>query len=116
MSFEPTAQVENTVVLVTDRSHSRFGQLGRLLEHDWMEYGIYVVGFSDKTERFNDGLCKGDPKSPVRVFYGVRNEKGREFDEERAGPFSLIETYLNLGFDLKTFAEKYETVFGEPFR
>ena len=117
MEWDASSHIENIAVLVTDRRHQRFGQLGVLVGHDWKEYGILYVSFPDGREEFHDGMCKGDPPSSVRTFYRCRNEKGEGFDEEDKGPMSLIKTYLNLRVgDLNDFAEQYMRVFGEPFR
>ncbi len=69
MSFNPTTSVDDIVMLVIDKNNKRFGQLGRLSWHDWNEYGVYRVSFAHEAEDFPDGLCKGDPPSPVKAFY-----------------------------------------------
>jgi hypothetical protein len=114
MGFNPTTHVDDMVVLVTEPSEERFGELARLTDHDWKEYGVYFVEFADGTQaQFPDGMCKGDPKSPVRTFYRHRNEAGRRFDEKGVGPNSLQKTHQELGVgDLTTFVRKYQALFG----
>ena len=96
MTWNPTSHAKNIAVLVVNRDHSRFSQLGQLIAHDWKEYGTLFVKFEDGEDTFQDGLCAGDPVSPVRTYYhirktplwllkfefGVRHETNRELRRE----------------------------------
>ena len=97
MSFNPNTSVEDLVVLVIDPANTRYGQIGKLCWHDWIEYGNYIVQFSNgKEEIFPDGLCKDDSPSSVRLFYRHNDTEGQKFDEKDAGPVSLLRTFNEL--------------------
>jgi hypothetical protein len=115
MPFDPYVKVEDIAVLVIDRNHPRFGQLGRLTFHDWQEYGIYSVAFQDGSVDVPDGLCAGDPPSPVKIFYRFGDEVGRTFDAKKAGLEELKRLHQELGIGtLESLAEKYESAFHQP--
>jgi hypothetical protein len=112
MKFD--TRVEDLVVLVTDRTHGRHGQIGAMLYHDWREYGQVGVKFSDeKREEFYDGIMEGDFPSKIQRFYRHADEKGKEYDSENAGPSSFQRKYLELGGSLEQLAEQYRVLFGE---
>lgn len=113
MVFNPTTPVKDAVVLVIDRSHPRFGDIGRLVAYDWKEAGLYYVEFADGAKgQFPDSAEEGQP-TPVRVFYRHDDDKGKFLDSLCGTGFGgLKEEYLKLGVgDLKSLVEKYEEVF-----
>ncbi|HIH31818.1 TPA: hypothetical protein HA235_03860 [Candidatus Woesearchaeota archaeon] len=116
MTWNPTSHAKNIAVLVVNRDHSRFSQLGQLIAHDWKEYGTLFVKFEDGEDTFQDGLCAGDPVSPVRTYYHIRNEKGKDFDVKGVGPNSLKHDFMQFGFgDEQSFLEKYKKIIGADF-
>lgn len=106
------------MALVVDKHHSRFGQIGAIMEHDWREYGNYCVRFSDgKTESMPDGMCQGDSKSPVEVFYRKDAETGIKLGWEEWILANLKERFLELDIgQLEDLADKYQKVFGETLQ
>ncbi len=115
MTFDPYVNVEDIVVLVINPKNSKFGQLGKLIEHDWREYGVYQVSFpGEPLTQFPDGICKGDPPSPVRIFYRFGDEVGKTFDAKNASISELKKLYQQLKIgNLESLAQKYERLFNE---
>lgn len=118
--WQPDTPVDNIAVLVTQPQHPRFSQLGKLEAHDWKEYGVYFIRFADgKREQCPDGLCKGDPPSPVTLFYRHRDERGTGFDsdDQIKGPVGLMDAYLKMsGGTISSFQEQYKRLFEEEFQ
>ena len=115
MEFNPNTNVKDMVVLVVDPNHLRYGQVGRMLYHDWQEYGGIGVMFRDGiAEEFYDGLMKGDPKSKINRYYRHLNEKGLRFNKDGAGLRTLQDDFLKLQKgNLEELAEQYRDVFHE---
>ncbi|HLC87011.1 MAG TPA: hypothetical protein VJH65_01910 [Candidatus Nanoarchaeia archaeon] len=68
--FNPNISVDDIVVLVVDKNHPRYGEIGKMLHHDWMDYGEITVKFEDgELEVFYDGIMKGDSPPKIRWFY-----------------------------------------------
>nr|MBI4156310.1 hypothetical protein [Candidatus Woesearchaeota archaeon] len=113
--FNPNTHVDDVVVLVTDENNARSGQIGKLVEHDWKEYGqFYVIFKDDKIEKFPDGWMKDDPTSPVKTFYRKNDSRREEFDKEEAGLKSFIQTYLKLDIgSIERLKKDYQNIFGE---
>lgn len=106
--------VDDMVVLVVDQKHQSYGQIGKMLYHDWKEYGGIGVRFSDgQTEEFYDGLIKGDPPSKIRRFYRHADDKGKEYDYQNVGPASLQREFVVHGGDLEKLARQYRLLFYE---
>ncbi len=58
--------VDECLILVTQKDHKRFGQVGRLRDHAWNEDGSMMVDFLDgKSEKFWD---RGDEYSRERYI------------------------------------------------
>jgi hypothetical protein len=112
---KPQVSVDNIAVLVIDRNHARFGELGRLMAHDWKENGDYIVRFpkGDEITHFPD-----NSQTPqVKNFYAFRDDMGRKYDEDGLGPFGLIRNFLDLKCgDLRDFVNRYEAAFEKPFQ
>ena len=88
--------VENIAVLVTDKKHHRFGQLGRLILHD-LHGGIYDVSFAEGREDVPDIM---NQDSPVKVF-----DRTKDADK-------LIQAYLALGIgDQEKLKTQYNSLF-----
>jgi hypothetical protein len=112
MAFD--TRVKDIVVLVVDREHTRHGQIGAMLYHDWREYGEIGVKFPDgNTEEFYDGIMKGDDPSKIQRFYRLTDDRGRKFDSEGCGPVSFQRQYLEHGGDLEQLAKQYRALFEE---
>ena len=114
MTFDPSTDTRDITVLVVDKDHPRFGDIGRLIAHDWREYGIYHVEFGENdSEKFPDGLLKGE-QTPVRIFYRHEDAQGKFHDSwDGSGFGGLKKEYLRLGVgDLASLVEKYKSVFG----
>jgi|SRR3989338_1673640 len=113
----PWCHVDNLAVLIVNRTHPRFGQIARLEMCDWRESGnLYVKYSDDASEAISIGGDPGQPPSPAKLFYRLRNETGSEFDNRGVGPVGLLNDYASLGIgDSKTFLEHYQDVFRETF-
>jgi len=113
MAFNPTTPVKDAVVLVIDRSHPRFGDIGKLVAYDWKEAGLYYVEFADGVkEQFSDSFEEGQQTS-ARVFYRHDDDNGKFLDSLCGSGFGgLKEEYLKLCVgDLGSLVKKYEEVF-----
>ena len=112
MAFD--TRVEDMVVLVTDKEHPRYGQIGKMLYHDWVEYGGIGVEFSDgHKEEFHDGVIKGDPPSKIKRFYRHVDSAGTNFDNERVGPAFFQREFTQCGGDLENLTKRYKSLFNE---
>lgn len=112
---ELTTSVEGLVVLFKDPKHKLFGNIGKLILHDWKEYGQYYIVVLDKKEiTVPDGICKGDPPSPVKLFYRYNDWENNIWDEKKQGLNSFKEEYLSLRVgDLEKLRKEYKAIFGE---
>jgi len=116
MGWIPNSHSGNIAVLVVNKNHVRFGQMGVQTYHDWREYGVRFVKFEDGEETFEDGLEKNSPIPPIRTYYHIRNEKGKDFDDKGQGPNSFKYDFIQFGFGTeKDFLDKYKTFFGVDF-
>jgi hypothetical protein len=78
--FNPSVNVSEMVILVTEKSDKHYGQIAALTAHDWNDQGMYHVKFSDGTnEQYPDGIVLGDPKSPVEKFHRKNKDHMDEF-------------------------------------
>ena len=111
----PFIDIGNMIVLVTDKEHPRYQQVGKMLYHDWRESGIVGVQFSDgHEEEFSDGLLVGDSHSKIKRFYRRRDSTGELYDDsENAGPLSLKAEFVKQGGSLEELAEQYRLLFDE---
>jgi hypothetical protein len=108
------AHVMDMIVLVVDRESQRHGQVGKMLYHDWREFGGIGVEFADgRQEEFYDGIIKGDPPSKIKWFYRRVDDKANEFDAKSIGPASFQREFVEHGGKLEEAAKEYRTLFGE---
>ena len=105
--------IDNLVVLVTDKNDERFGQIGKLLMHDWKEYGIYWVEFKDgKTKDYPDGWETGI--KPVRTFYRINYERREHYEKQDCALTAFKNTYLGLKVgDIEKLKQEYKELFKE---
>ena len=107
--------IDNLVVLVIDSKEKRFGQIGKLLMHDLVHEGIYWVKFKDGyTEDYPDGKMKGDPKSPVRTFYRLNDERLQHYEKQDCGLTAFRNIYLGLNVgNIEKLKQEHKELFGE---
>lgn len=106
--------VSDMVALVVDETHPRYGEIARILYHDWREYGEISVEFPNgDTEEFYDGLMKGDDPSKIKRFYRHADKEGIEYDSEGIGPASFQREFLNCDGTLEKLAQDYRILFDE---
>ncbi len=85
-------------VLVTDKSHKRYGQRGRITAHHGCRgKGSYDIKFVDdegiEVEEEFSGKYGDDPQG-TKMFYRYDNDLGAIFDKEGRGPNSLARELL----------------------
>lgn len=115
MKFNPDTPTDDLVVLVVEHDNPRFGQIGKLLYHDWREYGMLGVVFpGGEFEEFYDGIMKGDSPPAVGLYYRHADEKGDMFDKKDLGPRGFKKKFLELEVgDIEVLEEKYKSLFDE---
>ena len=106
-----SASVGNVVWLVTDRNNPSCGQMARVVSHDWRESGEVMVRYADgRQETFKDSEQKG------KMFYAVRNEAGKVYDETMDGPLGLLRAFKDLDVgNIEEFHRRFRTTLGQDF-
>jgi hypothetical protein len=99
--------IKDYVVLVTEKNHPRFGQLGKL-EKTTEEGGYCVKFLNGKVESFSD---KMHLFSSSNLFYRHYDKIGRKLDKKGSGPVSLFKKYLKLKKSPLAFAIAYYKLF-----
>ena len=110
MAFD--INIRDLVVLVVDKEHPRYCQIGKMLYHNWSDCGEIGVKFPDgKSEEFYDGMIKGDPPSKIKRYYRLLDCKGMKFDSKGGGPASFQKEFLKHSGNLESLAKQYKTLF-----
>jgi len=116
MAFNPNVAVDDMVVLVVDKIHPRKGSIGRMLYHDWREYGGIEVQFADgHKEEFYDGIMNGDPPCKISRFYRHVDDRTALFDSRGVGPRAFITAFRELEGNIEKLSADYRVLFGEDF-
>ena len=113
-----STRIEDIVALCVDEKQPEFGHIGKVVYHDWTEFGIIGVMFADgNIFDFEDGVCAGDNLSSVARYYRHSDDPGRAFDRiKNEGPISFLRKYLELNVgDLRQLSKEYEILFGQSF-
>jgi len=118
MGFTASTNVRDLVVLVDDKNHERYGQIGILECHYWRESGTYGIRFSKEgsIETFTDS-DKDNPPCSVSIYYRHRNSIGVEFDRENTGPAHFVKRWMECNSDrpLQSLVSNYRDLFEEEF-
>lgn len=103
------ADIKDYAVLVTEKNHSRNGQLGKLEKFSKKgEEGWFIKFPNGKIESFQD---KMNLFSSATLFYRHYNKIGRKHDKKGRGPVSLFKKYLELNKSPLAFAISYYKLF-----
>jgi hypothetical protein len=93
---------DSSLVLVSDRSDPRFGDIGSVVSYN-MDLGLFGVVFDDGMyAAFPDGIGYLDNERPIRFYNKNREENGLD---------RLKEDYVQLGGSLEDFARQYYSLF-----
>jgi hypothetical protein len=110
-NFASSAQ--HYVILITDKDHPRYGQIGSLVMHDWREAGVYDTCFADGgREDVPDEMCS--QKTPAKKFYRRHDDDGVVLDASyQCGPRTFQQEALATGRTLDDLAKDYFKLFRE---
>ena len=110
---------EDTVFLVVDKTHPRYGQIGEMVYgHRVINGGVGIRFLDGKTEEFSGRLNRnrgGDFNLGLKTFYRHLDDRGEDFDKKNsAGPRTFIKIFLEMEFgNLEILSEQYFLLFGE---
>lgn len=112
MVHNPSVNVNDMAVLVTDKSNPRYGQIGKMDYHDWNNSGEIGVIFSDgKLEKFYDD----DNPQRIRSYYRHKDTNAMKFDAKGVGPSSFERDFLALSVGgLEKLSEECRKLFEQP--
>jgi hypothetical protein len=116
--------LENYIILVIDKTHPKYGEIGKVLYYDWAEFGYIDVIFSDGIEdSFYDGKLMDDPNTKIKIFNrdfeenrDIRKNDKRKNIKRREEPGLekfFQEYFLNFSGELEILKPQYKLLFKE---